>query len=129
MCSVFFCYMKCKLNCSVGKSSKIFLNGNRILKLALSFPYPSSFSVSQGMSLSVRQYSFETHVLSGTLGDNDSLITLPLPEKDRDCLKWFSERRVRWLLYDMFCRYTMNHCNPYYFKLNNRVLFLKWRRL
>ena len=52
-------------------------------------------NVSQGMSVSVRSYSTETHVLSVTLGDNDSLIIPSPPEKDRDCLKWFTERRVR----------------------------------
>ena len=52
-------------------------------------------NVSQGMSLNVRSYSTETHVLSVTLGDNDSLIIPSPPEKDRDCLKWFTERRVR----------------------------------
>ena len=43
-------------------------------------------NVSQGMSVSVRSYSTETHVLSVTLGDNDSLIIPSPPEKDRDCL-------------------------------------------
>ena len=52
-------------------------------------------NVSQGMSLNVRSYSTETHVLSVTLGDNDSFIIPSPPEKDRDCLKWFTERRVR----------------------------------
>ena len=52
-------------------------------------------NVSQGMSLNVRSYSTETHVLSVTLGDNDSFIIPSPPEKDRDCPKWFTERRVR----------------------------------
>ena len=65
------------------------------------------------MSLNVRSYSTETHVLLVTLGDDDSLIIPSPPEKDRDCLKWFTERRVRLLLHNMFCNYATNHCNPY----------------